>query len=370
LGASTSEQRDDLVSRIYEAAADSAGWDRAIAGLMSIVAGEQALFGQFGPDTHSFLASAGPLDPVASAICQQHYNDNAWTAGMAAVPIGQPRNLESVAPRSELVRSGFYDDVLKPSNIEYAMAIKIGDIGDRFFSLSVGRGRRATTFSEQALSDLRSYGVHIERAWRLAQRFEGLAMVHRAQLDAFDGLAAPAMLLDAFGGVIMANAAAVALEASGAIALRERPVRCADAAAADAFAAAVNAALAGLSPRPAPFRDRDGGALVMIAAPIGRRVAGQIALEALARPAAIVTVLGPGASGPSPTLLQEAFGLTPAEARVASELALGDGDAPTARRLGVGTNSLKTHRRRVFEKLGISRQAQLARLLARLPSGH
>ena len=62
-------------------------------------------------------------------------------------------------------------------------------------------------------------------------------------------------------------------------------------------------------------------------------------------------------------LLRSRFGLTAGEARVALEIASAEGRAAAATRLGVTVATLKTHLIRVFEKTGVSRQAELVRLV-------
>lgn len=55
--------------------------------------------------------------------------------------------------------------------------------------------------------------------------------------------------------------------------------------------------------------------------------------------------------------------LTPAETLVAAELLVGDGIAGAARRLDISEATARTHRIRIFQKMGVGRQAQLVRLL-------
>ncbi|MCW6506777.1 helix-turn-helix transcriptional regulator [Lichenifustis flavocetrariae] len=66
---------------------------------------------------------------------------------------------------------------------------------------------------------------------------------------------------------------------------------------------------------------------------------------------------------PSPCVIGSFFGLTPAEARLAYEMAHGDGLGACARRLGITPNTARTHLKHVFEKTGTRRQAELLRLL-------
>jgi len=56
-------------------------------------------------------------------------------------------------------------------------------------------------------------------------------------------------------------------------------------------------------------------------------------------------------------------GLTPAEARVAVRMARGSSTARVARELGVSLETVRTHLKRIYAKLGTTRQADLVRIL-------
>jgi DNA-binding CsgD family transcriptional regulator len=64
--------------------------------------------------------------------------------------------------------------------------------------------------------------------------------------------------------------------------------------------------------------------------------------------------------------LVDYYRLTPAEARVANILAAGHGISGTANGLGLSENTVKMHAKRAFEKMGVTSQAQLSQLHARL----
>ncbi|WP_407493633.1 helix-turn-helix transcriptional regulator [Pseudooceanicola sp. MF1-13] len=66
------------------------------------------------------------------------------------------------------------------------------------------------------------------------------------------------------------------------------------------------------------------------------------------------------------TILQDRFGLTGAEARVALEIARGDGREAAAQRLGITLSTARTHLSRIYDKTGTRRQAQLVALVSSL----
>jgi DNA-binding NarL/FixJ family response regulator len=81
------------------------------------------------------------------------------------------------------------------------------------------------------------------------------------------------------------------------------------------------------------------------------------------RVAAIALPAGLSASKRLERLLEELYGLTHAEARVAALLVEGASIEQASARLGVSVNTTKTHLSRVFDKTGTSRQAELVATL-------
>jgi DNA-binding CsgD family transcriptional regulator len=60
------------------------------------------------------------------------------------------------------------------------------------------------------------------------------------------------------------------------------------------------------------------------------------------------------------------YRLTPAETHVAQMLAAGFGTVGTSRHLAVSENTVKTHAKRIYEKMGLKGQGELAQLFGRL----
>ena len=82
------------------------------------------------------------------------------------------------------------------------------------------------------------------------------------------------------------------------------------------------------------------------------------------RPVAIVLVSDPEAGTQDQVeRLRERFGFTPAEAAFAVEIVKGDGRQATADRLGITVGTARSHLSKIFEKTGVTRQAELVRRL-------
>lgn len=204
---------------------------------------------------------------------------------------------------------------------------------------------------------------HVERAARLA--LAG-APLHGARA-ALDRLAAAVLLVDAAGRVAVANRSArELLEQSELLALPNGRLRALHAADRTALKKLLGAALAPV----APDRRGRGGVVTLRGAGSSRP------LQIVAAPleggfdtgsASPVAVLLLGA-GRAPTAglagaLATAYGLTPGEARVALALLEGADVEGAAARLRISRETVRTHLKRLFDKVGTTRQADLLRLL-------
>ncbi|MBR0667661.1 helix-turn-helix transcriptional regulator [Roseomonas hellenica] len=360
--------RPDVIESIYEAAVDGGTWDIALERLMALTGGVQGMAIWYEAQSHAVIGKSGTFDEALVATCMAEYHVNPWTEPMADVAPGHVVVLDEHVPFEALRKTGFYADILHPLDMAHGAALVLATEDDGRFSLGVGRHMRAGPFGPAQTDIMQAYGAHAARATALARRFDGLAQIRRAELAALDVIGTATIIVDEEGSVLLANRAASALESQGIIGLAKVP-ECTDRAAATRFRTSVMVAARGVAPPPVSFRDAMGMPLVLMAAPLGVTVADRLSgagARGRAAAALFVFTAAPG-PGPSMPMLQALFGLTPAEARVAAEIALGDGEREAARRLGIGLNSLKTHRQRIFLKIGVTRRSELVRLLARLP---
>jgi DNA-binding CsgD family transcriptional regulator len=65
-------------------------------------------------------------------------------------------------------------------------------------------------------------------------------------------------------------------------------------------------------------------------------------------------------------LLADIYELTPTEARLAQIIATGVGVKEAARALKISPSTARTHLLRIFQKIGVSRQAELAHVVTEL----
>jgi DNA-binding CsgD family transcriptional regulator len=77
--------------------------------------------------------------------------------------------------------------------------------------------------------------------------------------------------------------------------------------------------------------------------------------------------MNPAAAGVAdPTLVRDVLGVTLGEARIASLIGSGLSPKEAAEKLGITEETARSVLKRVFSKVGVSRQSELAVLIARL----
>jgi DNA-binding CsgD family transcriptional regulator len=90
-------------------------------------------------------------------------------------------------------------------------------------------------------------------------------------------------------------------------------------------------------------------------------------LAANERPLAMILVADPDELSPSARDLAQAFGLTPAESRLAAALLTGKRLSDIAAASGVPITTLRTRLSSILRKVGVERQADFVRVLSSVP---
>ncbi len=272
-----------------------------------------------------------------------------------------------------VAHSEIYQDFLIPIGGRYSMIGKLADDDDEASTVGMIRPLDRGPFDDDDRARFHLLLPHIARAaWMHRKLARARAMQDgvRATLDLLDWAV---ILTDGSGRVVSHNFAAERLLATGAglrivqgrlkateadddnrltqlIATAERTAR------GSGFSAGGSLAV-----RRAPERKP----LLVTVAPLTAGTTSHIGQD---RPAAVVFVHDPETSPKTSTQrLIELFGLTPAEARFAVELASGQSLDDIAGLHGVSKNTVRAQARAVFAKTETNRQTELVRLLMGLP---
>jgi DNA-binding CsgD family transcriptional regulator len=289
-----------------------------------------------------------------------------------AMPVGEPGVLSQINPRAFSPPANRYiTEWGLPQGLVDSMAMTVVRDGASFTGVGFGRHAAEGPICNAEVVFARQLAPHLRRSITIG-RLLNVAPVATAFGAVIDRLAVPVILVAQDRRVLHLNAAALALlqggaalsshgsrltspEPAAARLLREAVDRCAR------DEVTLTQGASGF-----PVRGRDGQVHAVHVLPLKRgRVRSTLAHPAVA--AVLVSQPTTWAGGVTDAVAA-LFGLTSAEARVFGLMGSGMRSAEAAATLGVAPSTLKTHRLRVFDKVGVHRQFDLMQLAARLTS--
>lgn len=288
--------------------------------------------------------------------------------GRSVLVPGRPGHRLEACSDETYLSSEFYNDFMRPNDTLQIFGGVLIQNGPASVLLSASGSHRREPFGDPELRLLGALMPHLQTAFLMQERLAMLQDRMKRFETAFHATPDAAILVDDDALVLEANESArrILLARQGLYVAPDR-LRIQD----RALDARLTAALKGIrvarrlavfSPPGRALRipgSAEGSGWLMQIFPVEKEMAG-LALIFLTPWAA--------ADAPAESDLGELFGLSPAQRRIA--LALFEGRAPheIGEHLGITQNTMKTHVRRLFAKLGISRQTELMRLLSRLKS--
>jgi DNA-binding CsgD family transcriptional regulator len=370
---------ESLLNRIYGAVADPALWPETLTSVADHLDSIGGMLIYNAPPGGKNLMVLARLDPDLTAVFHKYYVWNPWTIAIKDQPFNQAIISGALVERRIIKKTGFYADVLAPQRIEDMSVIshrgmaRDGGVGGFGFSLSVEGADRA----EQHRRRLQRLTPHLSRALDASLRLAPLADGSRQLARVLQLMPSAALLLDNRQRIVHVNPAAELLLRAGdgltsssngglylSAVLPDERLALARSLAQAQRVADGSGDLLGEPLR--VTRLSGAGPLLVVPVPLPPPAFSLWELTDTAR--LLVLVIDPGARNlAAATVLQAAFGLTPAEARVATLIGSGLSGPQAAQMLGVSPATVKTHLARCFEKLGVRSQVELARMLSALP---
>lgn len=353
-------QDEALVDAIYEAAMLPERWP-AVLDRLAALAGcrTAAMIATNGTTVDGWIGNAASADAMAT------YLRGGWMAGdptfarAAARGGGDFARDHDLFGTDEIDNAPLYRDFRRPSGLGWLAATIIADGMDLPILMAVHRPYGLGRLGSEAISRLNRLRPDLARAARLAAQLRR-EQAHAA-VTALERLGLPAAALGSDGRARAVNDLFRALPPQVAI---DRPDRLAfaDQAVDRQFRRQIEAnghqgGTRGLT-LPVPASDA-GEAMVVHLAPLADTPQDVFGAARWLLVCARVGETG----GVDPALLQNLFGLTPAEVRVARGLASGETLSDLAAHHGLGRETLRSQLKSVMLKTRTHRQADLVRLL-------
>jgi DNA-binding CsgD family transcriptional regulator len=362
--------RESLIDRIYDAAAKPELWKELLVALADLVRSQGGVaIGILTNGQGSAFCHCGRYRPPAN--CRHMLNP--WTITVQQRPVGEIVRSHEIMPLRDLRRTAFYEDMLAPSRLDHSVVATICRNAKVNFALTIMRSDKIGPYAEEDLAKLEEVMPHLHRSARMRLNLEAYHALSLHQQEILDRILTGVILVDEIGRFHCVNQAADdILSAEDGLRMLGNVLTARDLKASRQLTELVAATATGGA----------GGTIVV------PRPSGQDPLFVLAVPLRGMireSLIGPG---PRPvrqtvalfikdpardytgsdSLLTPLFELTPAEVRVALALGRGEGVRRVALRLNLSENTVKTHAKHIYEKIGVGNQAELVHKLSRLVS--
>lgn len=368
----------DVVRSVHEAAFEPSGWPAALAGLVRLLGGEKAaITGWDELRGHvPFLLTHECEERWLEAYRQRYVALDPWVAGCRRQEAGVARLSDEMVAEGEFVRTEFYNDFCVPQRLHYLVGGEAVRQPGRNLHAAVIRAEGRGPFDPEQRDLMQAVFPHLA----LAIRYRGLLLEaeHRNQrlAGALDRLRAGIVILDASLKVAWLNRAAdaQARDPSGAILVHHGQLVCRNPARQAELTlllrrATEAAAGRGLFAGAALRLDREEGEpLAVHVSPLPPAARPEVGLRSAAAVLVVITDSKPELGAPI-SLLCHLYKLTPAEARLAAALSVGQTLDEHADAAGITRETARWYLKQVLVKTGCHRQGELVRLLTLGPAG-
>jgi len=368
-----SEVLATLIGDIYDAALDTALWCSALGKTREFVGGYAAAL--YAKNTLSKTCDVayedGRIGPYYTRLYLEKYARlDPSTTGQFLAEIGELINTENLIAYDEFLETRFYKEWMQPQGLVDLASTVLDKSPTAAAMFVVVRHERDGLVDDEMRRRLRLVVPHLRRGVLVGRVIDLKTAAASRFADTLDGISAGMFLVAANGAIVHANASGNALLASGDVlrAVNGRLIASdseADQALQEVFAAAANGD---------PAVGVRGIAQSLAAHPDGERyVAHVMPLTSGARRqagkhyAAVAVVIAHKVGFQMPSALEaiaKFYKLTPSELRILFAIVQVGGVPETAEALGVAESTVKTHLRRLFDKTGSNRQADLVKLIA------
>ncbi|MBW6421243.1 LuxR C-terminal-related transcriptional regulator [Rhizobium sp. XQZ8] len=352
-----------LADSLYEAALVPELWTEACERLASHVGSSTAAIFTVDPaGTHRYVASRNIDDAYAKfSQSELRFQNIRPQRALEKFPFSFARDIDFLT-KEERENDVILREFIRPAGMEWEAGCGFQEPTGHTIIVALMRSREMSHFSDEQMAQLDGLKPDLARAAYISSRLAFNEARSITQTLALLGL--PAAVIGDNGQAIAMNAEIeelsprirtgagdrLVLEGRGANLLLEEAV--------ERYRAQATPTVQSL-----PMLPRDGApALILHLLPIRRA-----ARDVFSRSMAVLAVTQVGQLGPPDMrVLCGLFDLTPAEARVARAVAIAQTPEMIAATLGISLETARSHLKKIMQKTGTTRQAELVLLLSGL----
>jgi DNA-binding CsgD family transcriptional regulator len=359
----------ELIGGIYDCTLDPDAWNPILPRIGDFVGGSAG--GLFVHDSSrrsmSIVYEFGTDPDYRRLYVEKYLTLDPMSGTYLMIDVGEVFSTSTVMSHAEFLQSRFYEEWIRPQGWIDNICVYLDRSLEGHAGFALFRHEREGLADEPARERLRLLVPHLRRAVLIGKLIEFKTAQAATFADALDGLSAGMLFVDSSGRITHANAAGRAMIAEGDVlhaSLGRLLANDPD----------VNRALGGIflasANGDAAIGDR-GVAVPLVARDGERYVAHVLPLSSGARrgvsyaaAAALFVQKATLATRSPPEAIAKTYRLTPMEVRVLLAIVEVGGAPQVAETLGIGEGTVKTHLKRLYQKTGARRQADLVKLFA------
>jgi DNA-binding CsgD family transcriptional regulator len=347
-----------MVHEIYKGLGTDHPWSDA-AKHLSVYMGSTTAVIVIRPSTSNDLGYlvCHPSNPPVERI----YREELWKQDpFLDLPLDQVITVDEHLGQEQWLNSDFYLNIFGPYGSRHALGVNLASDNGTICRLRLYRMAYEQPFSEEEKQRLRDLLPHFRQALRLANRLELQDTQNEMYEGALNRLHIGTVVLDENQQVLRCNEVArTLLDESDGLRWSDKSLDTHYRNERHLFKELLDSG--SLQPQ-----------VMSVSRPSGKRKLGLVVRsiplreesEGKGRPAWIIFICDPEAQTKAPReVMRRVFEFTPSEANLAMELANGLSLDEAAEVLGIRRNTARTHLRAVFAKAGVTRQAELVRLV-------
>ncbi|HLY04707.1 MAG TPA: helix-turn-helix transcriptional regulator [Rhizomicrobium sp.] len=370
---------DEVIGLAYEAALAPQRWSEVLEGAADMLGGEAGalhfqdqvtgkgwgMVARLDPAAaqsyFGYFATRNPIRQARNRLLRLADNSHRWRAQVVTD--------EHALPKTELMRSEYYNDFLQRFDIHSLLMMGLAVESTKFATVNFLRPRRSSQFETDAIDLATRLQPHFIRAFDLSVRLSELRQMNANLAESLDRSPHGVFLVGADARVRHLNRTAETLAAGRRGLAVRNGVLCAETADSTRALHRLIAAAGGADDK------RRGGGAMPVERPDCRRplsvIVAPLHPEQIApfppEPLALVCATDPDCGVAAPEdRVRALFGFTAAEAKIAVELLAGCDPARIAERKSISVNTVRVHVQRIMTKTDTNRQADLVRLLERV----
>jgi DNA-binding CsgD family transcriptional regulator/PAS domain-containing protein len=376
----------DLIGLIYEGATDPSRWVKDILPAVAEYIEAPACFlftALHTPQNGGYFFIHGIAQEQVDLYANKYHNEDVWTIAAAERKLGYEGNIifgDELVPREQLLESKIYKECLsRDKNMASMMTSLIFGLeanNSMPTAFSFFRGLHHPAFGEEDRARMHLVLPHLSRSLGVMQRLRSAELAVASTLSALDRLSHGVLLIDGNGIVAFANRSAQRMFKDGdglrlcklshSRALGELIAE--DAAASQEIAEVISATL-NRDPYDTPHfsncvtvaRTSGVASYTLQFSALGDH--NEFGGDTGAYAAIVFITDGAQEIEIDPALLQSAYGLTPAEARVSVTLLESSSAQEVSAKLGTSPNTVNTQIKNIYAKLGVDTRTRFVKLL-------